>query len=277
MGDFNFSRVWNYNDSMIFDWIIPIFTGWVAGWIVNYLSDVLPLTRRFSRPICLYCGSQFSLKRYLLFARCENEHQRSARLWIVQILMTALSIYSYSHPPAKFGYWLGAVLLIYLGVVFVIDMEHRLILHPTSIAGSLLALTLGTLSHGLVPTLSGGLGGFLILLVFYLFGALFAKLRARRMRAQGMEVDDEEALGQGDVILATVLGFLVGWPLIWFLIIISTLLGGIVSLLLVIGLLITRRYNANALMMFIPYGPYFIVGAALIVYFPNILKALLPS
>jgi len=277
MGVFNFLRIWNYNDSMLVEWIIPLLAGWAAGWIVNYLSDVLPLTRRLSKPICMYCGSRFSFRQYIFFMRCENDHPRSIRLWIVQIAMTLMSVYAYSQPPAKIGYWAGVVLLIYLGVVFVIDMEHRLILHPTSIAGSLLALTLGTVSHGLVPTLLGGLGGFLILLVFYLFGVLFAKLRARRMRAQGLEADDEDALGQGDVILATVLGFLVGWPLIWFLIIISTLLGGIVSLLLVVGLLVTRRYNANALMMFIPYGPYFLIGAALIVYFPNILKALLPS
>ncbi|MBI2333782.1 MAG: prepilin peptidase, partial [Chloroflexi bacterium] len=228
------------------------------------------------KPVCLQCGSQFSLKEYLLFQRCPNGHARSFRVWLVQIALMALSVYAYSHPTAL-DYWFKAVLMLYLGVVFVIDMEHRLILHPTSVTGSLIALVLGTVSHGLTPTLLGGLGGLVIMLVFYFFGVLFARIRARRMRAQGMEVDDEEALGQGDVILVTILGFLVGWPLIWFLILVSTLLGGIVSFFLVIGLLITRRYNANALMVFIPYGPYFILGAALIVYFPNFLKALLPN
>jgi hypothetical protein len=170
------------------------------------------------------------------------------------------------------------LLLIYFGVVFVIDMEHKLILHPTSIAGSVLALTLGTVARGLVPTLLGGLIGLLTMLAFYYFGVLFARLRARRMRAQGLEADDEESLGQGDVILVTVLGFLVGgWELISLLIVISILLGGIVSILLILGLVITRRYNSNALMIFIPFGPYFILGAALIVYFPGVLKALIPG
>ena len=166
--------------------------------------------------------------------------------------------------------------MIYFGIVFVIDMEHRLILHPTSIFGVLLALILGTITRGLTAALLGGLGGLVILLAFYYFGVLFARYRAKRMRAQGIEADDEDALGQGDVILATVLGFLVGWPLIWFLIIVSTLLGGLISFILVIGLLVTRRYNANALMMFIPYGPYFLISASIIVYFPGILRALLP-
>ena len=261
---------------MISEWITPLILGWLSGWFVNYISDVLPYTRRFSRPVCLQCGHQYLVKEYLLFQRCGNGHPRSFRVWLVQISLMALSVYIYSTPPAL-GFLSGVVLLTYLCIVFVIDMEHRLILHPTSIVGSLLAFGFGFAAHGLVPTLLGGLGGLLIMLGFYFFGVLFSKIRARRMKAQGIEADDEEAMGQGDVILVTILGFLVGWPLIWFLIIISTLLGGIVSFFLVIGLLITRRYNTNALMVFIPYGPYFIIGAALIVYFPNILKSLLPN
>lgn len=270
-------KIWNYNDFMTVEWTIPLLLGWVAGWIVNYLSDVLPATRRFSNPVCLQCGETFSVKDYLLFRQCKNGHSRSLRTWIVQIAMTAFTVYVFTQPPAKIGFWGGLLLLVYFGVVFAIDMEHRLILHPTSIVGSILALVLGIVSHGLVPTLLGGLGGLLIMLLFYFFGVFFARLRAKRMRAQGLEADDEEALGQGDVILVTVLGFLVGWPLVWFMVIISILLGGIVSFLLVVGLLITRRYNSNALMIFIPFGPYFILGAALIVYFPQVLSAMLPG
>jgi len=211
-----------------------------------------------------------------LFQRCTNGHPRTLRVWITQIIMVALSFYIYLNPPIDFGYWAGVILLIYFGIVFVIDMEHKLILHPTSIFGSLLALVLGTISNGLVTTLVGGLTGLLIMLAVYYFGVLFARLRARRMQAQGMEADDEEALGQGDVILVTVLGFLVGgWEMIFFLVIISVLLGGIVSLTMILGLMITRRYNSNAMMIFIPFGPYFILGAGLIVYFPNILKMLI--
>lgn len=169
------------------------------------------------------------------------------------------------------------LLLVYFGIVIVIDLEHRLILHPTSIVGSILALTLGTVSHGLKATLLGGLSGFLIMLAFYYLGVLFSRFRAKRMRAQGKEADDEEALGAGDVILVTVLGLLVGWPLIWFCIFVSILLGGIVSFLLIVGLLVTRKYDNNALMLFIPYGPYFVTGAFLIVYFPHVLGALLPG
>lgn len=263
---------------MLIDWILPLLLGWIAGWVVNYLSDVLPITRRFSEPVCLQCGVSIPLKGYLFFQRCANGHPRSYRVWLVQLAITALSIYTYLQPSIDFGYWAGMLLLIYFGVVFVIDMEHKLILHPTSIVGSLLALILGTAARGLAATLLGGLIGLLVMLAFYYFGVLFAKLRARRMQSQGLETDDEESLGQGDVILVTILGFLVGgWELITLLIIISIFLGGIASVLLILGLMISRRYNTNALMIFIPFGPYFILGAALIVYFPGVLKAILPN
>jgi len=169
------------------------------------------------------------------------------------------------------------VLIIYFGVVIVIDMEHRLILHPTSLFGSVLALGLGIISHGLIPTLSGGLGGFLIMMAFYAMGMLFTRFRAKRMAAQGKEADDEEALGAGDVILVTILGFLVGWPLIWFSILLSLLLGGMFSFFFLVGLFLLRKYEENSLMMFIPYGPYFVISAFLITYFPHSIAAIVPG
>ena len=73
--------------------------------------------------------------------------------------MAAGSAYLWNEPPAKLGFAFSVVLLTYFVIVFVIDMEHRLILHLTSIAGAVLGLAAGWLSRGIVPTLLGGLGG----------------------------------------------------------------------------------------------------------------------
>ncbi|HNN14495.1 MAG TPA: prepilin peptidase [Anaerolineales bacterium] len=257
--------------------IVPIIIGWLAGWIVNYISDVLPLTRKLSQPECLQCHATYPVLDYLLFKSCPNGHPRRARIWLVQLIAVAISLLTWYQPPSKIGYMLGMLLIVYFGVVIVIDMEHRLILHPTSIFGSLIALGLGLVSHGLVPTLLGGLGGFLIMMAFYALGMLFTRFRAKRMAAQAKELDDEEALGAGDVILVTILGFLVGWPLIWFSILFSLLLGGMVSFFYLIGLFLTRKYEENSLMMFIPYGPYFVISAFLITYFPRLVAAIVPG
>jgi prepilin signal peptidase PulO-like enzyme (type II secretory pathway) len=256
--------------------IVPIFFGWLAGWGVNYLADVLPITRRFSQPVCPQCNVPFTLKEYLLFQACQNGHPRKARLWTVQILILAASLYTWMTPPAKIGYILGLVLIIYFGVVFVIDLEHRLILHLTSIFGAFLGLIVGTVANKIGPTLLGGLGGLLIMLTFYYLGVLFTRIRTKRLLAMGQEVDDEEALGSGDVILVTILGFIVG-PLIWFCLLYGILLGGLISLFIILWLVMSGNYTKNALMTFIPYGPYFIITAALIIYFPRFLAMIVPG
>lgn len=257
--------------------IIPIIFGWLAGLLVNYISDVLPITRKFSQPVCPQCGIVYMWKDYFLLRACPNEHPCALRLWIVQIIILAISVYTWQQPPAKIGYLLGLILITYFGVIFTIDMEHRLILHPTSIFGSLLALIVGLVSHGLRATLTGGVGGLLIMLGFYYLGVLFAKFRSKRMLAMGQEADDEEALGAGDVILVTITGLMLGWPLIWFSLIFGILLGGLVSLFFVLGLVLTRKYETNALMVFIPYGPYFITSAFLILFVPGLIEKIIPG
>ena len=256
--------------------IVSLVFGWLAGWLVNYLADVLPVSRRFSQPTCPHCDAPFALKEYLLFQRCQNGHPRKARLWIVQILILAASIYTWIKPPEKIGYFLGLALITYFGVVFVIDLEHRLILHPTSIFGAFLGLIVGTVAQGISDTLLGGLGGLLIMLTFYYLGVLFTRIRTKRLLAMGQEVDDEEALGSGDVILVTILGFIVG-PLIWLCLLYGILLGGLISLLIILWLVISGNYTKNALMTFIPYGPYFIITATLIIYFPKLLAMIVPG
>ncbi len=257
--------------------IVSIIFGWFAGWLVNYFADVLPFTRRFSQPTCPECDAAFTWQDYFFFRACQNGHPRKARLWIVQIIILAASVYTWVKPPAKLGYFLGLILILYFGVIFVIDLEHRLILHPTSIFGALLGLIVGTVAHGISATLLGGLGGLLIMLVFYGLGVLFARMRTKRLLALGQEADDEEALGSGDVILVTILGFIVGWPLIWLCLLYGILLGGLVSLFIILWLIISGKYQKNALMTFIPYGPYFIITAALIIYFPKLLALIVPD
>lgn len=262
---------------MITTLILPILLGLLAGMIINYLADVLPFTRRLSQPACPNCNAPFRWKDYFFFQGCGNGHKRTVRFLIVPIAMVSISIYTWLQPSSKIGYALGFLLITYLGVVFVIDMEHRLILHPTSIFGSLLGLVIGIISNGLVVTLQGGLGGFLIMLALYYFGVLFSRFRANRLRARGMEADDEEALGAGDVILAAILGFILGWPLIWFSLLLGILLGGVFGLLLVSFMLVVRKYKENVFMVFMPYGPFLVLSAFLIMFLPNWISQIVPK
>jgi leader peptidase (prepilin peptidase)/N-methyltransferase len=152
-----------------------------------------------------------------------------------------------------------------------------LILHPTSVVGALLGFSVGLISHGLNPTLLGGLAGLLIMLALYLLGVLFSWFRTRRLRAAGLTPDHEEALGAGDVILAAVLGLVLGWPLIGFGLFLGVLLGGIFGAVIMLSLLISRRYGKQALLVFMPYGPFFVASAFAIVFFPRWVAGLLQA
>lgn len=256
--------------------VIPLLLGWLVGWLVNYLADVLPVTLKFSRPACLNpaCRQPYAWGRYLLLRSCPAcGRRRSWRVYAVQGICVVAAVYLWLHPPARIDFALGLILFGYLLTVAVIDLEHRLILSPLSLVGLILAAILGVLAHGWADTLIGGVAGFLIMYLFYLVGKVFAKIRARRL---GAEADAEEALGSGDVTLVTLLGLLLGWPLIWFALLMAILAAGLCSLVILGIALLRGRYRQQAFNIFIPYAPFFIVSAMFIVYFPQVLHALLP-
>jgi len=267
----------SYNITVSLYILLSALIGWLTGWLVNYLADVLPATRRLSRPACPQCGTVYPWRRYLALQACTQcGRARGPRAWIVQLFLPAASIYVWAHQP-RMGYVLGMLLLAYFALVFVIDLEHRLILHPTSLFGAALGFTAGYTSHGLMDTLKGGLGGAGIMLALYFLGTLISRWRAGRMRAAGQHPDDEEALGAGDVILAGILGLVLGWPMIWFSLLLGILLGGLIGMLLIAFMLLSRRYKNNALMVFMPYGPFFIVSTAFILFLPNWISTVVPK
>ncbi len=255
---------------------LAVLAGWLVGWLVNYLADVLPATLKLSRPTCLnpVCARPYPWGRYLFLRSCPAcGRRRGWRVYAVQVLGVVAGGYLWLQPPAKLPFVLALLLFGYLLTVTVIDLEHRLILAPLSLFGLGLALILGVLVRGWAATLIGGVAGFLILYAFYLLGKVFARLRARRL---GAEADAEEALGSGDVTLVTVLGLLLGWPLIWFALLLAILMGGVVSLIILLVVLLRGRYRQQAFNIFIPYAPFFVLSTILLVYFPQVVSALLP-
>jgi leader peptidase (prepilin peptidase)/N-methyltransferase len=257
---------------MNFTLIYVIALGWLAGLFINYAADVLPHTRRFSQPACRDCQTPFSWIEYLTFRACRTcGVLRSLRTWIVQTLTPASFAYFWLFPPKALGLPLSLIVITYFAIITVIDLEHRLILHPTSLFGALLGLFVGvTIYQGTLglPLLSaigssllGGVIGFGFMYLLYLLGTVVARYRARKLQAEGQADDEEEALGGGDVYLAGVLGLMLGSQFIVNGLMSGILLGGLVSLVLIVILMLRRRYFSQSLMTFIPYGPYLIAGA----------------
>ncbi len=238
-----------------------ILLGWLVGCFVNYVADVLPDTRRFSPVLCASCQSTRPVIDYLLMRPCRSCGQgRARRAWIVEITSIAALVTIGNYPPEKLGFWLGTILLTFFGIVVVIDIEHRLIMHPVSLVGAVLAAGIGFWVRGWQTTLIGGLAGFGIMLGLYLFGFLFAK-GLGRLRGEAI---DEDALGFGDVNLSGILGLLLGWPGITAGLIFAILLGGAGSLIVVVYMLFTKRYHA---FQAIPYGPFLVAAGIWAIFF----------
>ena len=240
-----------------------IILGLLGGFLVNYLADVLPEVRRLGQPVCWNCNMEISWSDYLLLRSCKScGKSRSTRTYIILVLIPAIMVYLWLVPPRQMELPLAFILLIYLLLIATIDIEHRLILHMTSIVGGLIGLGIGIHLHGIVPTLIGGAAGYGVMLVFYFFGELFVRYMSKRRN----EATDEVALGFGDVNLAGITGLLLGWPVIILGLLFTILAGGLVSLLIVAVMLLRRQYKA---FFAIPYGPFMILSILLLLFRPK--------
>ena len=240
--------------------VINVIVGALVGILINYLADVLPITRRFSRPICLNCGKTFTWREYLISFKCSKCGNRTpARVIVVLVLSIVCSVLLEFLPIRELGYWTALPLLIFLGVILVIDIEYRVVLKETSYIGLVLLFVYGLILQGFPPTLIGGIAGFLIMLTLYYLGILFNKVMSK---IRGQEID-EVALGFGDVYVTTFLGFLTGWPAIIAVLLLAILASGVFSLFYIVVKSIQRKYQSFSA---IPYTPFLILAAVAILY-----------
>ena len=256
-----------YNKNMSPLIIFPFLLGALAAYLVNYLADVLPVSRRLSHPVCQHCQTPYRWMDYFLFRKCPIcNQQRTVRALVVQALLIAASLFLWVFPHHGFPFLLEFSLFVYLTLVFVIDLEHRLILHPVSLFGAIFALAVGiylhsgnSLTNGIITTLVGGAVGFVIMLVFYFVGEWYVRFMSKK---RGLD-KNEVALGFGDVNLSGIIGLLLGWPGITAGLLFAVLAGGLTSLFLIIRMVLRKKYNAFTA---IPYAPFLILGVVILLY-----------
>jgi leader peptidase (prepilin peptidase)/N-methyltransferase len=181
------------------------------------------------------------------------------RIKLVGLFTVAASILLYFFPLGGLSFWASLPLILFLGVVMVIDIEHRAVLLETSIIGIILFLVYGLAMHGWLQTLLGGVSGFLFMYLLYLFGKLFTKILGK-IRHQEI---DEVALGFGDVYVSTFMGLFVGWPGTVGIIIIAILLSGAFSLVYILVNTLRKRYQA---LTAFPYAPFLILAGIALYY-----------
>ncbi len=230
--------------------IVLAVLGLVAGGVINGLADDLPERMGVSRPRCPQCHTVYpipgwlGLTRFLFYGgKCpacgKRTHWRYPVVELSTACLWAIVPLVISEPITLI---LTAFFIAVLVLIIVIDLEHRLILHVVTFPTTLLALLTAFINpdtdNNPLLALLGAMTGFII---FYLLYRL------------GMFLFGPGALGFGDVTLAMTMGAMLGLLRIPFALIIGILLGGIVSILL----LLTRRSSARS---YLPYGQYLAIG-----------------
>jgi prepilin signal peptidase PulO-like enzyme (type II secretory pathway) len=89
------------------DLVVAAAVGLLGGSLVNWLSDVLPITRRPTRPRCLHCGAKITWRGWFGLAdasfqgaRCRYcRARRGARAWIVELVAAVFTVWLYSRDP----------------------------------------------------------------------------------------------------------------------------------------------------------------------------------
>lgn len=221
-------------------------------------GEQAPANERFNlatpRSRCPHCGHQITMLENIpivsyvvLRGRCAHCGAGISRRYpIVEALSALLSAYAAWH----FGFGaaaLGALLFVWAMVALTfIDLDTQLL--PDDITLPLLwlglAFNLGTTFAELPDAVIGAMAGYLALwAVFWLFKLATGK----------------EGMGYGDFKLLAAIGAWLGWQMLPLTILLSSLVGAVVGILLIV----VARHGRNVP---IPFGPY-LAAAGLIALF----------
>ena len=220
-----------------------LFLSQIGAFLINYLADVLPETGSLSRPIWWPLNRKSLIKYFSI-----------ARIQIVQIAFLWLSFWLWNNPVLVWNLLSLLIIVLYFGLVIIIDIEHRAILHPLSIAGVIIFIIIKSGGNGYVNSIIGGLAGFAILFSIYLLGNQLAQWMAKR-RDEDL---NDDAMGFGDVILAGVIGILLGWPGVVAGLFLGLFAAGIYSAIHILWQLVRGKYQVFSS---IPLGPFISLGA----------------
>lgn len=237
--------------------IIAFVTGSVVGSFLNVCIWRMPREESvvFPSSHCPNCSYHIRwydnvplLSYMLLKGKCRGCGMRiSIQYPLVELLNGLLTLALF----LKFGVSLSFLVLVLfssaLVVITFIDLEHQIIPDEISLSG----IVIGFLTSFFIPgftwtnSLSGILlGGGSLLFVAYAYQWLTKK----------------DGMGGGDIKLLAMMGAFLGWKSIPFIIFISSLLGSVIGITI---MLIQKKDSKFA----IPFGPYLAFGALLYVFY----------
>lgn len=219
--------------------------GTVIGSFLNVLADRLPQEQSVISPPsrCPACQRRLSVTDMIpviswlaLRGRCRTcDEKIPARVFWVEAATGLIFAYLYLYIGLSPLLWVGLFYAAVMVVIFVIDLEHQLILNniltPAIIAAVVISLFSGQIESvpSFLNAVIGAVAGFGIFLLVYIVS--------------------RGGMGEGDVKLGALAGAITGWPNV----IVAVILSWVASGLVAIALLAFRRKGRREAIAFGPF------------------------
>ncbi len=233
---------------IIFLWLV---LGLTAGAALDLLIRSLIKRRDLIQTRCSCDAPRIDLRVVPLWGALARAHcpqcskRLGVRLLVLEIATAAVFAALAWRFPINFALVVYSGYALVLALVFVVDLEHRLIFNSVTYPCMLLSLLVGgflygrSFTGGLQNSLAGGLFAGGLFLALYVLAALLYRR--------------DDALGFGDVKLALLIGLMVGWPNAVAAMLLGSVAGGVIGVFLMV-----RRRSGRATM---PYGTALGIGA----------------
>lgn len=246
--------------------ILVFIFGLCIGSFLNVVIWRLPRGEKLTgRSKCAFCGHVLAYKDLFpvfsmaaLFGKCRYcKKNISLRYPIIELITGLLFVITFWHYlPYNLFTWLfllkSLIIISVLIAVFVIDLEHYLILDSIIFPVGIVFLILNIGLDFSYPN------SFFSLKSFFL-GGIAAGIAAAFPFFLVWHVSKGKWMGFGDIKLLLFLGLSLGWPLIWVGLFLSIILGGAVSIFLLFS-------SDKTLKSKVPLGTFLALGSVVAIF-----------
>ena len=230
--------------------IIVFIFGLSLGSFSNVCIYRLPLSKSLISPLssCPHCNAKIKyvhnipiISYLLLKGKSSCCHKKiSSHYPLVELFIGITAVCFFIMDGFTFEAFFSLLFIMGLVILFVTDLEHYIIPNAVTYSLSALAIIVSLLHiHPLLPNdlLSCLIGGIIPGLLLYLTSKIYLWIRKK------------EGMGMGDVKMIAMIGFWMGLPTTIIIIILSSILGSLVG----IGLILFKKMDRDKL---IPYGSF---------------------
>jgi len=241
----------------MFLYVAIAFFGAAIGSFLNVCIWRIPEGRSIVSPPshCPACGHKirFSdnipvISYLLLGGRCRDCRDKiSARYPLVELLTAALAAILFWKYGLSLKFLFSFLFVATLVVITFIDLDHQIIPDVISLPGIPIFFLLALFVMGL-PFLESLLGILIGGGSLYLVAACYELITKR------------EGMGGGDIKLLAMLGAFLGWKSLLFIVLVSSLLGALVGITLMI-------WKGRDMKYAVPFGPFLSVAAVAYIFF----------